>query len=155
MRRKTSAEKAERLRRRDNDAHTGTARRSAVRLSYPFLVTIYRPTWDQFPPLTTGLIPQLERPYSSQSFLKLRYPSLLMPRRGETQRAASHHTTWSSQGLNHLLDGGCFSKAKIGTSACEVRLSSLVPFCFTALVVGGHVHLRWTQAKVKNTKHRT
>src|SRR6516164_4632830 len=45
------------------------APRSGVRLSYPFLVTIYRPTWDQFPPLTTDLIPELERPYSSQSFL--------------------------------------------------------------------------------------
>src|SRR6516225_6598858 len=49
--------------REDRGDHGERAPRSAVRLSYPFLVTIYRPTWDQFPPLTTDLIPEFERPY--------------------------------------------------------------------------------------------
>jgi hypothetical protein len=44
----------------------------------------------------------------------------------KTQRAASNHTTWASEGPLYLVDGGCFSKAKIRTSACKVRLSSLV-----------------------------
>jgi len=42
----------------------------------------------------------------------------------KTQRAASSHTTCPSGCSPNLVDGGCFSQAKIDRSACKVRLSA-------------------------------
>src|SRR6516225_6157520 len=78
------------------------APRSAVRLSYPFLVTIYRPTWDQFPPLTTDLIPELERPYSSQSFLSCDSRLCMSPESRARQLRSIWHAQFERQQVRSL-----------------------------------------------------
>jgi hypothetical protein len=57
----------------------------------------------------------------------------------KTQRAASNCTTCPSGCSPNLVDGGCFSQAKIDRSACNIRLSPAVGTAINRLALAGGI----------------